>query len=89
MLKRLYFTKGKALQRIFWLASLIHPSNYDKMTSALQAQIDDTVGVMQENMKKVLHRGESLDSLQKQTDDLVVSSRGFRRRANGVRKRMC
>jgi vesicle-associated membrane protein 4 len=49
------------------------------MTSALQAQIDDTVGVMQENMKKVLHRGESLDSLQKQTDDLV----------NGVRKRMC
>jgi len=35
------------------------------MTSALQAQIDDTISVMQENMKKVLHKGESLDLLQK------------------------
>ena len=63
MLKGLYFTKGKPLRRIFWLTSLIHPSTYDKMTSALQAQIDDTVGVMRENIDKVLQRGESLDSL--------------------------
>jgi vesicle-associated membrane protein 4 len=44
---------------------------------------------MRENIDKVLQRGESLDLLQNKTDDLAVSSRGFRRRANRVRKRMC
>jgi hypothetical protein len=44
---------------------------------------------MRENIDKVLQQGESLDLLQNKTDDLAVSSRGFCRRANGVRKRMC
>lgn len=58
------------------------------MASALQAQVDDTVRVMRENIVKVSQRGERLDSLQDKTGDLAVTSQGFRRRANRVRKQM-
>ena len=36
-------------------------------TAAIQAQIDDTVGIMRENITKVAERGERLDSLQDKT----------------------
>ncbi|WFD07620.1 synaptobrevin [Malassezia vespertilionis] len=49
-------------------------------TAQIQAQIDETVGVMRDNINKVNERGENLDSLQDKT--------GFRRGANRVRKRM-
>lgn len=51
-------------------------------------QIDDTVGVMRENINKVSQRGERLDSLQDKTDNLAVSAQGFRRGANRVRKQV-
>ena len=54
----------------------------------LLQQIDDTVGVMRENINKVSQRGERLDSLQDKTDNLAVSAQGFRRGANRVRKQM-
>ncbi|PNY30020.1 Synaptobrevin [Tolypocladium capitatum] len=57
-------------------------------TQALQAQIDDTVGVMRDNISKVSQRGERLDALQDKTDNLAVSAQGFRRGANRVRKQM-
>jgi len=60
----------------------------NQRTAALQAQIDDTVGVMRENINKVSQRGERLDSLQDKTDNLAVSAQGFRRGANRVRKEM-
>ncbi|VDB87673.1 Bgt-1485 [Blumeria graminis f. sp. tritici] len=67
-------------------ASQAAPGN--QRTAALQAQIDDTVGVMRENINKVSQRGERLDSLQDKTDNLAVSAQGFRRGANRVRKQM-
>ncbi|OXV09282.1 hypothetical protein Egran_02954 [Elaphomyces granulatus] len=60
----------------------------NQRTAVLQAQIDDTVGVMRENINKVSQRGERLDSLQDKTDNLAVSAQGFRRGANRVRKEM-
>ncbi|POS87468.1 synaptobrevin, partial [Erysiphe pulchra] len=60
----------------------------NQRTAALQAQIDDTVGVMRENINKVSQRGERLDALQDKTDNLAVSAQGFRRGANRVRKQM-
>ncbi|KAF8645945.1 hypothetical protein AX16_007466 [Volvariella volvacea WC 439] len=57
-------------------------------TAAIQAQIDDTVGIMRENITKVAERGERLESLQGKTDNLAVSAQGFRRGANRVRKNM-
>ncbi|TAQ89672.1 hypothetical protein B7494_g2012 [Chlorociboria aeruginascens] len=64
------------------------PKQGNQRTAALQAQIDDTVGVMRENINKVSQRGEALDSLQDKTDNLAVSAQGFRRGANRVRKQM-
>ncbi|BFZ64120.1 Vesicle membrane receptor protein (v-SNARE) [Saitoella coloradoensis] len=57
-------------------------------TAAIQQQIDDTVGIMRENINKVAERGERLDSLQDKTDNLAQSAQGFRRGANRVRKQM-
>ncbi|GHJ90099.1 hypothetical protein NliqN6_6501 [Naganishia liquefaciens] len=62
--------------------------NKNNTTAQLQAQIDETVGVMRENIHKVAERGERLDSLQDKTDNLAVSAQGFRRGANRVRKQM-
>lgn len=57
-------------------------------TAAIQAEIDNTVNIMQDNIKKVAERGERLESLQDKTDTLAVSAQGFRRGANRVRKAM-
>ncbi|KAI0291982.1 synaptobrevin [Russula brevipes] len=57
-------------------------------TAAVQAQIDDTVNIMRDNITKVVERQERLDSLQDKTDNLAVSAQGFRRNANRVRKNM-
>jgi vesicle-associated membrane protein 4 len=62
------------------------PSN--AKTAAIQQQIDDTVGIMRDNITKVAERGEHLDALQDKTDNLAVSAQGFRRGANRVRKNM-
>ncbi|KIY52132.1 synaptobrevin [Fistulina hepatica ATCC 64428] len=64
------------------------PSQGNPKTAAIQAQIDDTVGIMRDNITKVAERGERLDSLQDKTDNLAVSAQGFRRGANRVRKNM-
>lgn len=60
----------------------------NQRTAAIQQQIDDTVGIMRENINKVADRGARLDSLQDKTDNLAISAQGFRRGANQVRKKM-
>lgn len=64
------------------------PGPGNPRTAAIQAQIDDTVGIMRENINKVADRGARLDSLQDKTDNLAQSAQGFRRGANRVRKQM-
>ncbi|KAL9055718.1 MAG: hypothetical protein Q9162_003354, partial [Coniocarpon cinnabarinum] len=54
----------------------------NQRTAQLQAQIDDTVGVMRDNINKVSQRGERLDTLQDKTDGLANQAQGFRRGAN-------
>ncbi|KAJ6436751.1 ribonuclease H [Purpureocillium lavendulum] len=51
-------------------------------------QVDDTVDVMRQNIAMVAERGEGLDTLHGKTDSLAISSQGFRRGANRVRKQM-
>ncbi|KAI1025867.1 hypothetical protein LB503_006835 [Fusarium chuoi] len=60
----------------------------DASVQPTRQQIDDTVGVMRDNINKVSQRGERLDALQDKTDNLAVSAQGFRRGANRVRKQM-
>ncbi|GAA6025624.1 hypothetical protein JCM11491_007148 [Sporobolomyces phaffii] len=63
-------------------------SGGDTRTAAIQQQINDTVGIMRDNISKVAERGERLDVLQDKTDTLAQSAQGFRKGANRVRKRM-
>ncbi|RUS16832.1 synaptobrevin-domain-containing protein [Endogone sp. FLAS-F59071] len=71
------------------------PNNNNKSPPAgnqkaqrVQAQVDEVVGIMQENIDKVMQRGERLDDLRGKTDDLQQTATHFRRGANQVRKRM-
>jgi len=57
-------------------------------TAAIQQQIDDTVGIMRENITKVTERGTQIDTLNTKTENLAQSAQGFRRGANRVRKQM-
>ncbi|KAL2912626.1 hypothetical protein HK105_207842 [Polyrhizophydium stewartii] len=57
-------------------------------TTQVQAQVDEVVGIMQDNIHKVMQRGEQLDSLQNKTEDLQNSSLQFKRGANKVRREM-
>ncbi|KAI8844218.1 synaptobrevin [Chytridium lagenaria] len=43
---------------------------------------------MNENINKVMQRGEHLDTLQNKTEDLQSSSQQFRKGASAVRKQM-
>ena len=43
------------------------PAAGNSKTAAIQQQIDDTVGIMRENITKVAERGERLDQLQDKT----------------------
>ncbi|CAH1828083.1 SNAP receptor SNC1 [Saccharomyces cerevisiae] len=51
-------------------------------------EIDDTVGIMRDNINKVAERGERLTSIEDKADNLAVSAQGFKRGANRVRKAM-
>ena len=54
----------------------------------LQKQIDDTTGLLRQNVEKVAQRGERLDSLQENMINLRQSAQGFRRGTNNLRKKM-
>ncbi|GAB0138668.1 hypothetical protein EsDP_00006894 [Epichloe bromicola] len=54
----------------------------------IQEDINDTVGILRDNINKANDRGQRLDALQDKTDNLAVSAQGFRRGANRVRKQM-
>ncbi|KAF8984096.1 hypothetical protein BGZ46_008817, partial [Entomortierella lignicola] len=57
-------------------------------TAQLQQQVNDVVGIMQQNIDSVRDRGEKLDTLQSKTTDLEQGAVQFRRGASGVRRQM-
>ncbi|KAJ3052631.1 hypothetical protein HK097_005942 [Rhizophlyctis rosea] len=63
-------------------------SNGPNKTQAVQQQVDEVVGIMQDNINKVMQRGEQLNSLQNKTEDLQNSSMQFRKGASKVRRQM-
>ncbi|KAJ1535001.1 hypothetical protein HK405_015861 [Cladochytrium tenue] len=54
----------------------------------VQAQVDDVVGIMQDNIRGVMQRGENLNTLNERTDELQNSSMQFNKNAKQVRKAM-
>ncbi|KAF9130979.1 hypothetical protein BGX30_013284 [Mortierella sp. GBA39] len=61
------------------------PSN---KTAQLQQQVNDVVGIMQQNIDSVKDRGEKLDTLHHKTADLEQGAVQFRKGASGVRRQM-
>ncbi|KAI9143966.1 synaptobrevin, partial [Paraphysoderma sedebokerense] len=57
-------------------------------TDQVQNEVNEVVGIMQQNLETVMQRGERLENLQTKTDDLQQSSMQFRRGATAVRKQM-
>ncbi|KAF9583056.1 hypothetical protein BGW38_010345, partial [Lunasporangiospora selenospora] len=57
-------------------------------TAQLQQQVNDVVGIMQQNLDSVRDRGEKLDTLQHKTTDLEQGALQFRKGASGVRRQM-
>ncbi|KAG0231307.1 hypothetical protein BGW42_000293 [Actinomortierella wolfii] len=55
---------------------------------ALKSQVDDVIGIMQQNIDSVKDRGEKLDQLQHKTTDLEQGAIQFRKGASGVRRQM-
>lgn len=54
-------------------------------TAAIQAQINDTVQSMKQNIKSVEQRGQHIDEMNAQADRLQVNSKQFSRKAHKVR----
>ncbi|KAJ3363560.1 hypothetical protein GGF32_003932 [Allomyces javanicus] len=70
-------------------ATPVAPAGADMgKTKQVQAQVNEVVGIMQNNIEKVMERGEKLDSLATKTEDLQQSSLQFKKGATKVRKAM-
>ncbi|KAJ3209858.1 hypothetical protein HDU67_005863 [Dinochytrium kinnereticum] len=57
-------------------------------TTEIQAQVDEVISVMHNNIEKVIARGEKLDSLQNKTDDLQQGALQFKRGAAKVKSQI-
>jgi vesicle-associated membrane protein 4 len=47
------------------------PAASSSKTNQVQQQVDEVVGIMQDNIHKVVQRGEQLESLQNKTGELL------------------
>merc|ERR1711978_690832 len=53
-----------------------------------QAQVQDVIGVMQDNVAKVIQRGDNLDELSSRADSMQMSAREFQAQGTAIRKKM-
>ncbi|KAJ1807158.1 Vesicle membrane receptor protein (v-SNARE), partial [Coemansia sp. RSA 2598] len=60
----------------------------DSKARIVQKQVDEAVGIMQENINKVVEREQSLGNLNTKASELQASSSGFRRSAKDVHRKM-
>ena len=53
-----------------------------------QAQVQDVIGVMQDNVARVIQRGDDLDDLSNRADSMQTSAREFQAQGTAIRKKM-
>ncbi|PVU85753.1 hypothetical protein BB559_006833 [Furculomyces boomerangus] len=66
----------------------VPPDGISKKTMQVQRQVDEVTEIMQQNINKVLQRGENIDSLQTKTEEMSVSAQAFQRKAKSTRRKM-
>lgn len=54
----------------------------------VQQQVNDVIGIMHNNIDKVVQRGEKLDSLQNKTEELQQGALSFKKTSNTVQNQM-
>lgn len=59
-----------------------NPNSQNK-TAALRQEIDDTVGIMRDNINKVAERGERLTSIEDKADNLLSPHKDSREAPTG------
>ncbi|KAG9324763.1 hypothetical protein KVV02_005354 [Mortierella alpina] len=64
------------------------PRGGSSKTAQLQQQVNDVVGIMQQNIDSVRDRGENIDVLHHKTTDLEQGAVQFRNGASGIRRQM-
>ncbi|OWA53268.1 hypothetical protein BV898_17701 [Hypsibius exemplaris] len=67
-----------------------HPTTprQDDKVAGVQQQVHGVMQVMQDNINRILERGDRLDDLESRSDNLNVNADHFRRGATQVRRRM-
>merc|ERR1711997_587241 len=63
-------------------------SNTTTKIQDTQAQVQDVIGVMQDNVAKVIQRGDNLDELSSRADSMQMSAREFQAQGTAIRKKM-
>ncbi|PVZ96721.1 hypothetical protein BB558_007354 [Smittium angustum] len=66
----------------------VPPDGISKKTMQVQRQVDEVTEIMQQNINKVLQRGENIDSLQTKTEEMSVSAQAFQRKAKSTRRKI-
>ncbi|KAJ3323595.1 Vesicle-associated membrane protein [Boothiomyces sp. JEL0866] len=70
------------------LAHFMHShSSPDKLTSVKQ-EVDQVRDIMQQNIERVLERGERFENIASRTESLAQQSQAFRKRATTLRREM-
>lgn len=64
------------------------PGQVDAMMKT-QAAVDEVKGIMMENIDKILKRGENLDSLIENAEELTVTTKAFHKTAKKANRRCC
>ncbi|KAI8914313.1 synaptobrevin-domain-containing protein [Gorgonomyces haynaldii] len=57
-------------------------------TQAVQQQVDEVINIMNQNIEKVMDRGERLENLNNKTDDLAAASLSFKKSSAKVESEM-
>eukprot|EP01137_Pigoraptor_chileana_P002074 Opistho-2@2217 len=61
---------------------------HDPKVARVKAEVTEVVGIMKQNIGKVLDRGEKLENLEEKSENLQEGAAKFRRGANTLKKRM-
>ena len=59
-----------------------------KKTQQVQKQVDEVKDIMHQNIKKVVERGENIQSIDQKTEELHQSSQQFHKKTVEVKKKM-
>jgi predicted P-loop ATPase/GTPase len=68
--------------------SQVNASASDSRTAQVQQQVNDVVGIMNQNIGKVMERGEKLNTIQNKTEELQQGAITFKKTSKEVKDKL-